>query len=98
MLNSFETETFIKITILNSKIDDVKIENNVKIQSENDRLEKFRNEYNKLIEDSAKSSNGIKQEKYITVTVTKKSLEEARTTIRRIEVELNKHFKKLDCS
>lgn len=96
MLNSFESETFIKFTILNSKIDKVEIENNIKIENENDRLDKFRKEYNKIIEDSAKSSNGIKQEKYITVTVNKKSLEEARTTIRRIAVELNKHFKKLN--
>lgn len=96
MLNSFESETFIKFTILNSKIDNVEIENNIKIENENDRLDRFRKEYNKIIEDSAKSSNGIKQEKYITVTVTKKSLDEARTTIRRIAVELNKHFKKLN--
>lgn len=98
MLNSFESETFIKFTILNSKIDNIEIENNIKIENEQDRLDRFRKEYNKIIEDSAKSSNGIKQEKYITVTVTKKSLEEARTTIRRIAVELNKHFKKLNSS
>ena len=96
MLNSFESETFIKFTILNSKIDNIEIENNIKIENAHDRLDRFRKEYNKLIEDSAKASNGIKQEKYITVTVTKKSLEEARTTIRRIAIELNKHFKKLN--
>lgn len=96
MLNSFESDTFIKFTILNSKIDNIEIENNIKIENAHDRLDKFRKEYNKLIEDSAKASNGIKQEKYVTVTVTKKSLEEARTTFRRIAIELNKHFKKLN--
>ena len=96
MLNSFESETFIKFTILNSKIDNIEIENNIKIDNEHDRLDRFRKEYNKLIEDSAKASNGIKQEKYVTVTVVKKSLEEARTAIRRIAIELNKHFKKLN--
>ena len=96
MLNSFESETFIKFTILNSKIDNIEIENNIKIENAHDRLDRFRKEYNKLIEDSAKASNGIKQEKYVTVTVTKKSLEEARTTFRRIAIELNKHFKKLN--
>lgn len=96
MLNSFESETFIKFTILNSKINSIEIENNIKIENEQDGLDRFRKEYNKIIEDSAKSSNGIKQEKYITVTVTKKTLDEARTTIRRIAVELNKHFKKLN--
>lgn len=96
MLNSFESETSVKFTILNSKIDNEKIENNIKIDNENDRLDRFRKEYNKLIEDSSKTSNGIKQEKYITIVVNKKSIEEARTAIRRIGIELNKHFKKLN--
>ena len=96
MLNSFESETSVKFTILNSKIDNEEIENNIKIDNANDRLDRFRKEYNKLIEDSAKNSNGIKQEKYITVVVNKKSIEEARTAIRRIGIELNKHFKKLN--
>ena len=96
MLNSFESETSVKFTILNSKIDNEKIENNIKIDNENDRLDRFRKEYNKLIEDSSKTSNGIKQEKYITIVVNKKSIEEARTSIRRIGIELNKHFKKLN--
>ena len=96
MLNSFESETSVKFTILNSKIDNEEIENNIKIDNENDRLDRFRKEYNKLIEDSSKTSNGIKQEKYITIVVNKKSIEEARTSIRRIGIELNKHFKKLN--
>lgn len=36
------------------------------------------------------------QEKYITITIKKKNLEEARTAFRRITIELNKHFKKLN--
>ena len=98
MLNSFESETFVKFTILNNKINDFEINNNVKIENEKDKLDRFRAEYNKMIEDSSKASNGIKQDKYITITVTRKSLEEARTTIRRLTVELNKHFKKLNSS
>ena len=98
ILNSFEDETFIKITIMNSKINEVEIENNVKVENEHDRLDKFRKEYNRLIDESSKSSNGIKQDKYITVTVTKKNIEDARITIRRIALELNKHFKKLNSS
>ena len=43
-----------------------------------------------------KASNGIMQEKYITITIKKKNLEEARTAFRRITIELNKHFKKLN--
>lgn len=96
MINSFESETYIKISISNNKINNEEIDNNVKVESENDRLDRFRKEYNRLIEIGTKSSNGIVQEKYLTITVVRKNLEEARTTIRRVSIELNKHFKKLN--
>ena len=72
------------------------IENNIKIENEKDKLDRLRNEYNRLIDEGAKTSNGIVQEKYITITIKKKNLEEARTAFRRIAVDLNKHFKKLN--
>lgn len=96
MINSFETDLFVKISILNNKINSELIDNNIKIEFEKDRLDKFRQEYNKQIEIGAKSSNGIVQEKYLTITVVRKNLEDARTAIRRVALELNKHFKKLN--
>lgn len=96
ILNSFECEMLVKISILNSKINEQIVENNVKIENEKDRLDRLRKEYNKLIDEGEKASNGIMQEKYITITIKKKNLEEARTAFRRITIELNKHFKKLN--
>ncbi len=96
ILNSFECEMLVKISILNSKMNEQNIENNIKIGSEKDKLDRLRSEYNRIIDEGAKTSNGIVQEKYITITIKKKNLEEARTAFRRISVELNKHFKKLN--
>lgn len=96
ILNSFECEMFVKISILNSKMNEQNIENNIKIDDEKDKLDKLRKEYNRLIDEGTKSSNGIIQEKYITITIKKKNLAEARTSFRRITVELNKHFKRLN--
>ena len=96
ILNSFESDMLVKISILNSKMNEQNIEENVKIDNEKDKLDRLRQEYNMLIDEGAKSSNGIVQEKYITITIKKKSLEEARTAFRRITIELNKHFKKLN--
>ena len=93
ILNSFESEMLVKISILNSKMNEQNIENNIKIENEKDKLDELRQEYNRLIDEGASYSNGIVQEKYITITITKKNLEEARTSFRRIAVELNKHFK-----
>ena len=66
MINSFESETYIKIYILNNQINTEEIDTNIKVENEKDRLDRFRQEYNKLIEIGAKSSNGIVQEKYLT--------------------------------
>ena len=96
ILNSFECETLVKISIINSKINEQDVENNIKIGNERDKLDRLRKEYNMLIDEGTRSSNGIVQEKYITITIKKKSLDEARTTFRRISIELSKHLKKLN--
>ena len=82
ILNSFECEMLVKISILNSKMNEQNIENNIKIENEKDKLDRLRSEYNRLIDEGAKTSNGIVQEKYITITIKKKNLEEARTAFR----------------
>lgn len=96
ILNSFECEMLVKISIVNSNMNEQNIENNIKIEYQKDKLDRLRREYNKLIDEGTKTSNGIVQEKYVTITIKKKNLEEARTTFRRIAIELNKHFKKLN--
>ena len=96
ILNSFECETLVKISIINSKINEQDVENNIKIGNERDKLDRLRKEYNMLIDEGTRSSNGIVQEKYITITIKKKNLDEARTTFRRISIELSKHLKKLN--
>lgn len=54
ILNSFECEMLVKISILNSKINEQIVENNVKIENEKDRLDRLRKEYNKLIDEGEK--------------------------------------------
>ena len=62
---------------------------------ENDNLDKYRKEYNKMLLSKVSGSNGIIQEKYITISVDKKSIEEARNYFSRVGVELSNHFKEL---
>ena len=73
ILNSFECEMLVKISILNSKMNEQNIENNIKIENEKDKLDRLRSEYNRLIDEGAKTSNGIVQEKYITITIKRKT-------------------------
>ena len=48
-----------------------------------------------MLMDQANSANGIVQEKYITVSVNKNSLEEARNYFSRIGADLTNHFAQL---
>ena len=44
-----------------------------------DGLDQYRKEYNQMLLDKATGANGIMQEKYLTVSVARKDVEEART-------------------
>ena len=58
----------------------------------NDNRDTYRVEYNTMLVDKATGANGIMQEKYITVTVSKKDVEEARAFFARVGAELTTHF------
>ena len=51
ILNSFESDMLVKISIVNSKMNEQNIENNVKIENEKDKLDRLRQEYNMLIDE-----------------------------------------------
>ena len=57
-----------------------------------DACDVYRREYNQMLLDKATGANGIIQEKYITVSVCKKDIEEARTYFARIGADLIAHF------
>ena len=95
LLNSLDTGSTSKITILNRKIDRVNFEKNVLLKNSNDGLDIYRDEYNKLLTEKANGSNSIIQEKYITVSVNKKTVEEARTYFSRVGADLSNHFNAL---
>jgi hypothetical protein len=60
-----------------------------------DQLDEFRREYNQMLLDKIAGGNGIIQEKYITVSVVKKDIEEARAYFSRIGGDLIAHFNRL---
>ena len=57
-----------------------------------DGLDEYREEYNKMLLDKSVDANGILQEKYVTVTVAKKNIEEARAYFARVGADLVQHF------
>ena len=92
LLNALDSGATTKITVNNHRMQREAFEGNVLMATRNDGLDHYRREYNNMILDKATGSNGITQQKYITVSVVKKDIEEARTYFARIGAELDAHL------
>ena len=79
LLNSLDSSTMTKITINNRKIDLSEFKKNVLIPFQDDDLDEYRQEYNEMLMDKISSTDEIVQEKYMTITAFKNSIEEARS-------------------
>lgn len=95
LLNSFDSSVMVKITVNNHKIDLHKFKEDILIPFKEDVLDEYRKEYNEMLLDKLKESDDIVQEKYLTLTVFKNNVEEARSYFSRIGTELSSHFAKL---
>ena len=95
VLNSFDTGATTKITIANRRLNKIDFEKTMMIPMANDELDKYRKEYNKMLLSKISGANGIVQEKFITISVEKKSLEEARNYFARVGTDLSNHLKDL---
>ena len=95
LLNSLDSGATTKLTINNRRINKVNFEKEILIPKTGDELDCYREEYNNILLDKASNANGIIQEKYLTVSVVKKDIEEARTYFARIASDLRAHFSAL---
>ncbi len=95
LLNSFDCGATTKITINNCRLNKIDFEKNILLKMNNDGLDEYRKEYNKILLDQASLKDGIVQKKYITISINKKSIEEARNYFARVGADLCHHFSEL---
>ena len=95
LLNSLDSGATAKITINNRRINKIDFEKTILLDMENDELDKYRKEYNQMLIDQTKNANEIIQEKIITISVYKRSIEEARNYFSRAGADLMNHFNNL---
>ena len=95
LLNSFDSGATTKITINNRRLNKADFEQTILIPMADDGLDKYRKEYNKMLLDKATGANSIVQDKYVTVSVCKKNIEEARNYFARVGADLIAHFNRL---
>ena len=95
ILNSFDSSIMAKFTINNRKIDKKKFEQESLFKLQNNHLDKIIDEYNKNLIAKVKESDEIIQEKYLTITICKDNILEARALFKRITTELKSRFSAL---
>ena len=95
LLNSLDSGATTKITINNHRVNQKDLEAAILMPMKGDGLDHYRKEYNQMLLDKATGGNGIMQEKYITVSVQKKDITEARSYFSRSGADLISHFSAL---
>ena len=95
LLNSFDSGSTTKITIALRRINKKNFEKDILLEFKQDGLDIYRQEYNKMLLEKAIGSNGMVREIYLTVSVYKKSHEDAKNYFRRISSDIISHLSKL---
>ena len=79
VLNSLPTDAAAKITIINRRINPVDFQRKILMKERGDELDRYRRESNQILTRRAAESNNLVQEKYITLSIPQRKIEETRT-------------------
>ena len=96
VLNSLPIDAGIKLTLVNRQLNRQEFSRNLLMAYRQDDRDYMRREYNGILLDKASGSNNLVQEKYITVSVAKHSIEEARTFFARVGTDLTSGLSRMD--
>ena len=97
LLNALDTGSTTKITINNKRVNREDFEREILLPRQDDALDGYRAEYNAMLMDKVTdSSNSVVQERYITLSVHRKSIEEARTFFDRVTADVTSRLNHLD--
>ena len=98
LINTIDSEAEAKITINNKRIDRENVKKDALIMMRGDVLDTYRRELNEMVVHQAIYTKGITQDRYLTVSVVKRSIEEARSAFTRMASEFAARFRKLGSS
>ena len=97
LLNALDTGSTTKITINNKRLNRQSFEETILLPPRGDFLDGYRAEYNAMLTDKVTdASNSVVQERYITVSTHKKTVDEARTFFDRVIGDVTSRLNKLD--
>ena len=97
LLNALDTGSTTKITINNKRLNRQNFEQEILIPRRDDYLDGYRAEYNSMLMDKVTdSSNSVVQERYVTLSVHRKNVEEARAFFDRVTADVTTRLSHLD--
>ena len=89
LLNALDSGASAKITLYNRRINKEEFERSVLLPLKEDGLDNYREEFNEMLRAQvAESNNSIVRERYLTISVVKRNIEEARTYFARVGTDL----------
>lgn len=92
---SLPTDAITKISVVNKRLNQLEFQREVLMPASQDGRDTYRAEYNRMMLSKAAEGNNIVQERYITVSVERRSIEEARSFFTRVGSDLSVGLKKL---
>ena len=96
LLNALDSGASAKLTINNRRINKAEFEQSILIPMKEDGLDEYRKEYNEmLLSKISDTNNSILRERYLTISVHKKNIDEARTYFARVGTDITTHLAKL---
>lgn len=89
LLNALDSGASAKITLYNRRINKEEFERSVLLPLKEDGLDNYREEFNEMLRAQVtESNNSIVRERYLTISVVKRNIEEARTYFARVGTDL----------
>ena len=99
LLNALDSGSTTKLTICNKQVNRQAFEDTVLLPQRGDSLDGFVDEFNGMLEGKISgSSASVEQERFITVSVHKKNVDEARTFFSRVTGEITSKLSRLNSS
>ena len=92
LLNALDSGASAKITLCNRRVNKAEFERSVLLPMKGDTLDEYRREFNEMLLAQTAGSNSIVRERYLTVSVVKRSIDEARAYFARVGTDLVTHF------
>ena len=98
VLNGLPSDAATKITINNRRLNGADFQRSVLMAQKGDGLDVYRREYNAVLTEKTAASSNLIQDKYITVSVPRKTVEEARAFFHQVDADLPKSLGRLGSS